>query len=70
MTEYVGAHWIRAALQVNPFGYKGGNEPAMDRMPLVCGTVRVFEISRPQCGSRAPEPAFGWWVMVVDEKLL
>lgn len=28
MTEYVGAHWIRAALQVNPYGYKGRNEPS------------------------------------------
>lgn len=28
MAEYVGAHWIRAALQVNPFGYKGRNEPS------------------------------------------
>jgi len=28
MTEYVGAHWIRAALQVNPYGYKGKNEPS------------------------------------------
>ena len=28
MTEYVGAHWIRAALQVNPFGYKGRNGPS------------------------------------------
>jgi DNA repair ATPase RecN len=28
MTDDVGAHWIRAALQVNPFAYKGGNEPS------------------------------------------
>lgn len=28
MTEFVGAHWIRAALQVNPFGYKGKTEPS------------------------------------------
>ncbi len=27
MTDGVGAHWIRAALQVNPYGYKGKNEP-------------------------------------------
>lgn len=24
----VGAHWVRAALQVNPYAYKGRNEPA------------------------------------------
>ncbi len=28
MTDPVGAHWIRAALQVNPFGYKGRNSPS------------------------------------------
>ncbi|MGD8215787.1 TrlF family AAA-like ATPase [Aestuariimicrobium sp. Y1814] len=28
MADHVGAHWIRAALQVNPYGYKGKNEPA------------------------------------------
>lgn len=28
MTEHIGAHWIRAALQVNPYGYKGKNEPS------------------------------------------
>lgn len=28
MSEYVGAHWIRAALQVNPYAYKGRNEPS------------------------------------------
>ena len=28
MTDYVGARWIRAALQVNPFAYKGRNEPS------------------------------------------
>ena len=28
MTDYVGAHWIRAALQVNPFAYRGRNEPS------------------------------------------
>lgn len=28
MTDDVGARWIRAALQVNPYGYKGKNEPA------------------------------------------
>lgn len=28
MTDYVGAHWIRAALQVNPYAYKGRNEPS------------------------------------------
>ncbi|GAB4005231.1 TrlF family AAA-like ATPase [Nocardioides ultimimeridianus] len=28
MVDYVGAHWIRAALQVNPYGYKGRNEPS------------------------------------------
>lgn len=26
--EPVGAHWIRAALQVNPYAYKGKNEPS------------------------------------------
>jgi ABC-type cobalamin/Fe3+-siderophores transport system ATPase subunit len=28
MTEHEGAHWIRAALQVNPFGYEGKNKPS------------------------------------------
>lgn len=28
MTHYVGARWIRAALQVNPYAYKGRNEPS------------------------------------------
>ena len=28
MTDYVGARWIRAALQVNPYEYKGRNEPS------------------------------------------
>ena len=28
MNYYVGAHWVRAALQVNPFAYKGRNEPS------------------------------------------
>lgn len=28
MTDNVGARWIRAALQVNPFAYKGRNEPS------------------------------------------
>src|SRR5690348_8851287 len=23
-----GAHWVRAALQVNPFGYEGKNQPS------------------------------------------
>lgn len=28
MTNPVGAHWIRAALQINPYGYKGKSEPS------------------------------------------
>src|SRR3546814_20898715 len=28
MTDYGGARWIRAALQVNPYEYKGRNEPS------------------------------------------
>lgn len=28
MSDYLGARWIRAALQVNPFAYKGRNEPS------------------------------------------
>lgn len=28
MTKPVGAHWIRAALQVNPYSYKGKSEPS------------------------------------------
>lgn len=28
MPDHVGAHWIRAALQVNPFAYKGRKEPS------------------------------------------
>lgn len=28
MTDYVGARWIRAALQVNPFAYRGRKEPS------------------------------------------
>lgn len=28
--DAVGARWARAALQVNPYGYKGKNEPAKD----------------------------------------
>lgn len=28
MTNIIGAHWIRAALQVNPYAYKGTNEPS------------------------------------------
>lgn len=27
-TEAIGAHWIRAALQVNPFAYQGKNQPS------------------------------------------
>lgn len=28
MTDYIGAHWIRAALQVNPYAYEGRGEPS------------------------------------------
>jgi hypothetical protein len=28
MSSVVGARWVRAALQVNPFGYKGKNQPS------------------------------------------
>lgn len=28
MTAMVGAHWVRAALQVNPFSYRGKNAPS------------------------------------------
>jgi DNA repair ATPase RecN len=28
MAETVGAHWIRAALQINPFAYQGKNQPS------------------------------------------
>lgn len=27
-TDSVGAHWIKAALQVNPFGYNGRGAPS------------------------------------------
>src|SRR5699024_9988024 len=28
MTDHAGAHWVRAALQVNPYAYRGRNEPS------------------------------------------
>jgi hypothetical protein len=28
MSETIGAHWVRAALQVNPFAYQGKNQPS------------------------------------------